>query len=527
MLKSDVLIIGSGMASLQLAKLLSRDLHVIILTKSKQNDSNSYLAQGGIAASISPQDNDDKHALDTLEAGRFHNNKQAVEEMTKHAAVLIYELANNGCLFDRNKDGRLLLGMEGAHSESRIVHGGGDATGKTVVEFLSKQLTDNITIVEDFFVDELLLNDKNECIGAKGLNAQNEKEAYFATHTVIAAGGCGQIYEYTSSAETVTGDGIALAYLAGAKVYDMEFMQFHPTLLSVGGKTVGLVSEAVRGEGAVLITEAGERIMKHIHPYEDLAPRHIVSQTIYSYLKKGEKIYLDSSPVENFEKRFPSITKMCKDHQINLAEKKLPVAPGSHFLMGGIAASLDGRTSIKGLYAIGESACTGFHGANRLASNSLLEGLYMGKELANLINRNKETKRSWRIKEGVLPSMPIYLPEKRELKRKMMEHVGIVRNEASLVNQLEWIKSFGIKDYRMVQKGNYSKQEKETAFMLLVSWLITKSALERTESRGGHFRKDYPFEQTEWQNRLIMQQLERNEQNEQVKTQKTAGILFY
>lgn len=527
MLKSDVLIIGSGMASLQLAKLLSHDLHVIILTKSKLNHSNSYLAQGGIAAAISPQDNDDKHALDTLEAGRFHNNKQVVAEMTKKAAILIYELANNGCSFDRNKKGHLLLGMEGAHSESRIVHGGGDATGKTLVEFLSKQLTDNITIVEDFFVDELLINDKGECIGAKGLNAQNKKESYFAMHTVIATGGCGQIYEYTSSAETVTGDGIALAYLAGAKVYDMEFMQFHPTLLSIDGKTVGLVSEAVRGEGAVLVTEAGERIMKNVHPYEDLAPRHIVSQKIYSYLKKGEKIYLDISNVENFEKKFPSITKMCKDHQINLAEKKLPVAPGSHFLMGGIAASVDGKTSIKGLYAIGEAACTGLHGANRLASNSLLEGLYMGKELANLMNRKEETNRSWMVKEEAFPTMPIGLPEKSALQRQMMEYVGIVRTKSGLIHQLDWIKSFGIKDYRIIQKGNYSKQEKERAFMLLVSWLITKSALERTESRGGHFRKDYPFEQIEWQCRSIMQQLERNEQNEQVKTASTNGILLY
>lgn len=526
-MNADVLIIGSGMAGLQLAKRLSCDLHVIILTKSTIHHSNSYLAQGGIAAAISPKDHAEYHALDTLEAGRFHNNPHVVAEITSCASALINELATGGCSFDCNPNGEFLLGMEGAHSKARIVHGGGDATGKTVVEFLSGHLPGNITIVEDFFVDELLLNEKGECIGAKGLNNQNEQEAYFSTYTVIATGGCGQTYEYTSSAKTVTGDGLALAYLAGAKLSDMEFMQFHPTLLSVAGKTVGLVSEAVRGEGAVLVTREGKRIMETVHPYKDLAPRHIVSQTIYSYLQRGEAVYLDISPVKEFEKKFPSITKMCRQHGIDLADNKLPVAPGSHFLMGGISAELDGQTSVKCLYAIGEAACTGLHGANRLASNSLLEGLYMGTKLASKINRKKTVYRSFAAKETSFQARPIALPNAEELQKRMMEDVGIVRTRAGLTRNLQWLESFGIKDYRFIQKGNYSKQEKERAFMLLVSWLITNAALERTESRGGHFREDYPFEQNEWQQRSIIQQLERKEQNEQAETEKTTGVFFY
>ncbi|WP_445487348.1 L-aspartate oxidase [Niallia sp. 03133] len=520
---SDVLIIGSGIASLQLAKLISNDLNVIILTKSKIFHSNSNLAQGGIAATISVTDDFKKHGLDTIEAGRFHNNAEVVKRITKKAPELIHQLIEDGCAFDRDQNGNLQLGMEGAHSEKRIVHGGGDATGKRVVEFLGNSLGRNVTVVENFFVHELLQNHKKECIGVKGTYPNGKISCFFAAHTVVATGGCGQIYSLTSSEYTITGDGIALAYMTGAAVTDMEFMQFHPTLLSIDGKTVGLISEAVRGEGARLITEQGDFIMKNVHPYKDLAPRHIVSQTIYSYLKNGEKIYLDISCINDFQQRFPSITKMCIENGIDLSEKRIPVAPGSHFLMGGIEADLMGRTNINGLYAIGEAACTGFHGANRLASNSLLEGLFMGNQLAQFINRAVYKPSSYFIKEKEVlnDDKPIMLPNANEIKERMMDNVGIVREENSLRKHLEWLENYDIPNLLSINLSYMSPSDKEKVFMLIISWLITKSALARTESRGGHFREDYPKEKEKWLKRKIIHKKEeagKDEYNQIAKT---------
>ena len=227
---------------------------------------------------------------------------------------------------------------------------------------------------------------KRNVSGSKVKNEKNEIETFLANHIVLASGGCGQLYSYTSNADTVTGDGIALAYRAGAEITDMEFIQFHPTLLYVNGQTRGLISEAVRGEGARLVTAEGKAIMEGIHPLGDLAPRHIVSQIIYDYLRQGIEVFLDISKVHEFPNRFPNITAMCVNNGVDLKEGKIPIAPGSHFLMGGIKTDLIGGTSLHGLYAIGEVACTGIHGANRLASNSLLEGLYMGAGLAEWVN---------------------------------------------------------------------------------------------------------------------------------------------
>jgi len=529
---ADVLIIGSGIASLQLAKKLSTELNVIILTKSKAEMSNSYLAQGGIAASMGESDNYRKHALDTLEAGRFHNNPEVVAEITRAAPRLISELWHAGCTFDEDTTGNLALGMEGAHSEKRIVHSGGDTTGKQVMKYLTETKTNNIEIIENVFVYELMVNtNTNQCIGAKGKLSDGTRREFYSAHTVIATGGCGKLYTYTSSASTITGDGIALAYLAGASISDMEFVQFHPTLLYVNGKTIGLISEAVRGDGARLVTASGEYVMEQIHPYKDLAPRHIVSQTIYQYLSKGETVYLDISMIANFQERFPSITKMCVEQGIDLQKGLLPVAPGSHFLMGGIDTDLYGRTSVQNLYAIGEAACTGFHGANRLASNSLLEGLYMGENLATLLHQSPKIKQlDTQIdnKERNSGIYPIF-PEKEEIQKRMMENVGIVRNEVNLRMQMQWLEDFGIGDYEKISLDNKSIEEIEKYFMLLTAYLITKSALERKESRGGHFRSDYPMERDEWIKKKVSLKRARTKenQNEPIKVAETTGRFFY
>ena len=494
MMDNDVLIIGSGVAALQLAVLLNKDLNVRILTKDKLRTANSYLAQGGIAAAIGPTDHPSKHFVDTLEAGRFHNNNDSVQKIIDEAPSLIKEIAQMGNVFDKDHNGDLLLGMEGAHSEKRIVHGGGDATGKNVMEFFISQLKENITIEENVFAFELLVHSiENRCYGVKAKHADGTIQSYYGNHVILATGGCGQLFSYTSNAVTVSGDGIAMAYLAGAEIVDMEFIQFHPTLLYIDGETKGLISEAVRGEGATLVTDDDSPIMEGVHPMKDLAPRHVVSQKIYDYLKNGKSVFLDISRIENFEKRFPSITAICEENGISIANGKIPVAPGSHFLMGGIKTDLIGRSSIKGLYAIGEAACTGLHGANRLASNSLLEGLYQGKYLSNWIN--SQTRKTF-IPE-VDNHQPIFhntivLPEIITLKNLMMERVGIVRNEVTLKKQKTWLEQFKV--HEISHLDSYSVSELAKIFMVIISGLITDSALRRTESRGGHFRSDFPFE---------------------------------
>lgn len=521
MIHTDVLIIGSGVAALQLAKKLSCDLNVIVLTKSRVLQGNSNLAQGGIAAALAAEDHPTKHYEDTLEAGRFTNDNELVKQMTNEAPGLIHELLREGCCFDRNVEGELFLGLEGAHSHHRIVHGGGDATGKKVMDFLVEK-TKHIKIIEHMTVYDFHISD-GKCIGVKAKNADGEEESLFANHTVLATGGLGGLYSFTSNECTITGDGIALAYRAGAEVCDMEFIQFHPTLLYVNGQCKGLVSEAVRGSGAYLVIEDGTRIMEGIHPMEDLAPRHIVSQTIYDHLQKGKQVYLDISSIVDFQKKFPTITDMCKENHVDISSGMIPVVPGCHFLMGGVKTDHFGRTSINGLYAIGEVAYTGIHGANRLASNSLLEGLFLGKRLAEYIQSKKEEGVS--VQGYPLPkarndiNKPLILPDIEMLRRKMMNDAGIVRNGRQLKRHLAWLESFQIQKLLTCSLDNKSEQEIQVIFMLITAWLVTKSALLREESRGGHYRADFPYEEEFWLTKkvILKRQSVKGEYYEQIK----------
>lgn len=525
MKKADVLIIGSGVAALQLAKRIRDEKNVIIITKSFLKNGNSNLAQGGVAAAIGEGDHPDSHFADTLEAGRFHNDRTAVLKVTREAPGLIKKLWAEGCRFDTDEEGRLLLGMEGAHSEHRIVHGGGDATGQRIMEHFESAVAGKFTIIENTIVFDLIIDSRGRCIGAKGKRTDGSIESFFADHIVLATGGCGQLYSHTSNAETVTGDGIALAYKAGAEIADMEFIQFHPTLLYLNGKTHGLISEAVRGDGGSLVTEEDIVIMEGVHPMGNLAPRHIVAQTIYDYLREGKQIYLDVSTIENFAERFPTITALCEKNHVDW-KKRIPVAPGSHFLMGGVKTDLIGRTSIKGLYVIGEAACTGLHGANRLASNSLLEGLFMGKKLSEWINeggeKNGMEKRDAEFPENRRPLTEINnrdmrLPEIEDIKRTMMDNAGIVRSEEGLLKQKHWLEGFQIEEWLNTDLGHLTFEELTRVSMLITSWLITDSAMKRTESRGGHFRSDHPCEKNhDWIGRQIIQR--RNENNEQIET---------
>lgn len=520
--ETNVIIVGSGIAALQLARKLNDQLNVIILTKSKLLDGNSYKAQGGVAAAIGKFDAPRKHMEDTLAAGRYHNDPSIVKEMTNAAPALIKELFESGCPFDTDQNGQLLLGMEGAHSEKRIVHGGGDATGKRIMEFLACE-TKGIKTIENITVFDLLVEGKR-CIGVKGKYPDGKIETFYGDHIVLATGGLGQIYEYTTNANTVTGDGIALAFRAGAQLADMEFVQFHPTLLYVNGETRGLISEAVRGEGAILVTDDGKKIMEGVHPMKDLAPRHVVAQEIYHYLRHGKTVYLDITRIEDFKRRFPTISALCQENGVSISEGKIPVAPGCHFLMGGVKVDRFGRTNIERLYAIGEVACTGVHGANRLASNSLLEVLFLGKNLADWINHHQE-KSSQAIHISEKTSQPAeqmhHLPEISAIQKRMMDYVGIVRNKEGLVKQKKWLKFWDINKWTSASLDEVPYEQLDQVFMLISSYLVTKSALERTESRGGHIRTDFPFEDDRnWLKRQIIHRKDEKKDGkyEQIKT---------
>ena len=518
MKKASVLIIGSGIAALKLAKEIRSDINVIIITKSSLKDGNSNLAQGGIAAAVGPTDHPSRHGADTMKAGGFHNNPDVVRTITKEAPKLICGLVNEGCPFDRDEQGEIVLGMEGAHTKKRIVHGGGDATGATLMEHFVANLPDNVTVFENMFAYELIIDSViGKCTGAKAKDVNGKVVHFFAKYVVVATGGCGQLYTHSSNAHSVTGDGIALAYRAGAELTDMEFIQFHPTLLYIDGQTRGLISEAVRGEGGRLVDDTGRPIMNSVHPLGDLAPRHIVAQTIYHHLRESNPVFLDVSCVGSFSKRFPTVASLCEKNGVNWHDG-IPVAPGSHFLMGGIKTDLIGRTNVSGLYAIGEAASTGFHGANRLASNSLLEGLFMGKSLAEWVQANpfKEEAFLNAEPEQKFVRPPEGLPKKQDIQRSMMDNVGIARTERGLQKHIYWLENARIRQWLAANLDDLKTEEIERVFMGITAWLVADSALKRTESRGGHFRLDFPCENNHvWTGKRIIQCRKRMGQNEQ------------
>lgn len=491
------IIVGSGIAAYQLAKNLNENNRVLIITKSKKEISNSYQAQGGIAAAMGNDDTPELHYEDTIQAGCSFHNKEEVMGLVQNGPEMIRILQREGVLFDRNDDGKISLGMEGAHARNRIVHCGGDATGKYVMDYLQTTIGTNIDIVENQFVYELMIcpTTKN-CIGIKSKDENGRNHQYFADKVVLAAGGIGGLYAFTSNEPSIAGDGLALAYRAGAEIMDVEFIQFHPTLLYVDGQVKGLISEAVRGEGATLISSNGEPLMAKKHQLSDLAPRHVVAKEMYEQRLTGHEVFLDISKIQEFNRKFPTISKLCEENGIMLKNGRLPVAPGCHFLMGGILVNSVGETSVKGLYAVGEIAATGVHGANRLASNSLLEGLYYGGKIAKYMNGMKEapSQHNYVENENGLRKQLI-LPTKKEIQEKMMRYAGIIRTQSELVELSEWISQYEEIDDCL---NLYEVEEIQLLFMLQVAKLITASSLTREESRGAHHRADFPVPNEKW-----------------------------
>lgn len=506
--EADVLIIGSGIAGLFTAELLSDKKKIVIVTKGNLENSNSILAQGGIAAAIDDNDNWKNHFNDTIIAGNYHNNEEATEVLVRNGPKAIQQLLDLGVPFDKTNLDNLALGREGGHHQRRIVHAGGDSTGKEIIKTLINKVKNKVTIYENEMTYNLLIND-GQCVGAITRDQNGNGFIYKAKHIVLATGGVGGLYSLTSNDSTITGDGLALAYRAGVELVDLEFVQFHPTMLVNNGIGYGLVSEAVRGEGAKLIDSKGLYIMEGIHQLKDLAPRDIVSRRIFEVLQSGEKVFLDISMIANFSKRFPTITKLCEENNIKIDNGLLPVSPGAHFLMGGIKTNINGETNIKNLYAIGENSATGVHGANRLASNSLLEGVVFANRLTEYILSKPSI--SLILPEIAFVNKQLILPEVKEIQSIMDNNVGITRSQTSLSTAINWFEQF--QTYRAENiLFDIPIEQMVKINMLTTGWLITTSALLRTESRGSHYRSDYPtFNNEKWLKRYIIRRRGTNE----------------
>lgn len=493
---TDFLIIGSGAAGLQAAWKASQFGSVTLLTKSTLEDSSSSWAQGGIAAVLTEGDSYKNHINDTLEAGRGLCNQEAVKVLVEEGAQSVQELIDEGMPFDRTA-GTLDLGLEGGHSNRRVLHANGAATGKALVNFLADKVhaQPNISIIEHAFVFELLATDK-QCMGAAAY-LYNEAEiiAVQSPVTVLATGGYSGLYQRSTNPHTSTGDGLWLGYNAGTELQDLEFVQFHPTAFYTDDGSTFLISEAVRGEGAHLYNEGGERFMVD-YPQKELSPRDVVAKEIFEQIKRSDSgcVYLDISHLDTDRIRdhFPALIKRIENQGFNIATDQIPVAPAAHYCIGGIATDLHARTSIEGLYACGEVAATGVHGANRLASNSLLECLVFARRAVH-----DAAKRDFHESGCDLPSVALKVNNdnkeqfthlQNRVSTLLSEEVGIVRNARGMNKALD-----RIKEIMTAYNENANEYfELRSKGLLQIATLITKSALERTESRGVHTRADYP-----------------------------------
>lgn len=483
-----------------LARSLPDTYSIVVVTKEDVEKGNTALAQGGIAASLSVVDRPEIHAQDTLLAAADHADAERVAILVQEGAKIIGSLLEEGLPFDATEHGLPALGMEGAHSERRILHAGGDQTGKMLMRFLREESAGKMMRFAFHSALELIV-EEDRCTGVLVSDQSGNRSVINARYVVLATGGIGQLYKETSNSSVATGDGLSLAYHAGAILEDLEFVQFHPTVLTVKGQSCGLISEAVRGEGALLIDEQGRRIMEGVHPLLELAPRDVVARTIEWHWQNKGPVFLDARHVLDFEQRFPSIHKNCEIHGINPANELLPVRPGAHFHMGGVQTDSYGATSVPGLFAIGEVASTGVHGANRLASNSLLEGLVFGKRLAEHImgaemGQHGTTKDTSKIKANTAAPF-IELHTKAEWKEKMTRVAGIIRDPEELKKFIEAhpLQAQALKDY---PNHIISQIHRCTA-----NSLIATAAYLREESRGGHYRLDFPEPQDAWTGKVI------------------------
>jgi len=525
----DCIVIGSGIAGLSTAMRLAKNNNIKVITKSSLSDSTTWYAQGGIAAAIKKPDFWKNHYEDTMAAGQGLCDRKAVKILVKTALKMIEDLIEIGTNFDIS-EGEISLTTEGGHSYPRILHAGGDATGEELEKKLvshSKGLK-QINFFPEYFVLDILVY-KNKCIGVLGMDINTNKiEIHPASNIVIASGGIGQIYNLSTNPPISTGDGIAMAYRAGTSITDIEFVQFHPTVFKTKDSKLFLISEALRGEGAYLLDCHGNRFMVGRHPRAELAPRDIVVKEMIRVMDKcgSNYVYLDAThiPESHLKIRFPNIISKLRENGLNLKKDLIKVSPAEHYLNGGIKTDYEGKTNIEGLYCCGEAAATGAHGANRLASNSLMEGLVYGWKIYKDIEKKLKQKNTGyenKIIEGINKLLDEAKIKKRkagkindhkpdiktfisDLRNVMTKKVGILRDAQSLKEAGEFV------DFHINSRCLYNKRDKnilEFANMLTVASLIIKAASLREESRGTHQRNDFPKKDDKnWKKHIILKQ---------------------
>ena len=527
----DYIIIGSGIAGLNTALLAAEHGSVLVVTKGRIDDCNSRYAQGGIAAAIGPGDSTALHQRDTLEAGAGLCDPDAVAVLTGQGPDSIASLIRWGVPFD-TMHGQIALGREGAHSLPRILHAGGDATGQHIEETLAERVRSNpgITVLEYTHAVRICVDGGAvqgvEVMGdavrqapqergaahpepVEGL-AHRERRVLSGDAVVIASGGAGQLYRYTTNPPVATGDGVALAFLAGADVMDLEFYQFHPTALWLEGAPSFLLSEAMRGEGAILRNAHGEPFMADHHPMADLAPRDVVSRAIAAEMERadGQPALLDIShlPAATVTSRFPTIYAECRRYGLDITREPIPVAPAAHYMMGGVRIDTWGRTGIAGLYACGEAACAAVHGANRLASNSLLDTLVFSRRLVDATLGHAP---EYAPDDGGDVRIPLAdramvcatVPERgrENLQDLMWRNAGITRNGTRLLLTARILNL-----WQRTMPPPETAADHQLRNMLVVSRLIVEAALQRRESRGAHHREDFPEPSDEWQRHVVV-----------------------
>ncbi len=506
---TDVLVVGAGVAGASAALAAvgaNPEAEVIVVTKAKAEDSNTAYAQGGIAAVLDKEDSVGDHVQDTLIAGADLCDSAMVQKVVGEGPLRLAELIAAGLPLDRDAAGELKLGLEGGHGRPRVVHSEGDATGRALALTLKQQLLNHkngdkgrIRLFEDCFALDILTDETGACRGLLTQHPRFGLQVIWASSVILAGGGCGQVYRESTNPAVATGDSIAMGWRAGAELGDLAFVQFHPTTLYIAGASRQLITEAVRGEGAHLVDKRGHRFMPDYDPRADLAPRDIVSRSILHQMVKTDSthVYLDITPIgaEKFRKRFPGVAAMLEKYGVDLAKGKIPVHPSCHYMIGGLVTDLSGRTSVPGLLACGEAACSGLHGANRLASNSLLEGLVMGHACGlaaiELLEKSGPPT-SFKLTAQVPASdkSELDLADVRSSLRSVMwRHVSIERDGARLEEVGEMFDFWGRYTMDKIFDG---RDGWEVQNLLTVGALITRSARWRQESRGTHARVDFP-----------------------------------
>jgi len=506
----DYIIVGSGIAGLYTALLAKEQGSVLVITKGSIDDCNTKHAQGGIAAAIGRSDSPELHFQDTIAAGDGLCDEEAVRILVNEAPTRIADLVNLGVPFD-TVNGEIALTMEAAHSVSRILHAGGDATGEHIEVTLSNQVrASKIQVLEDCLATEILV-DKGTVKGLKALDCRTGSiEELECRFLILATGGAGQLFKFNTNSDIATGDGIALALKAGAEITDMEFFQFHPTALRLPGVTPFLISEAVRGEGGILRNVDGYHFVLDYTPQGDLAPRDVVTRSILYEMKKtgSDRAFIDVThlPPTIITTRFPQIYRFCLDHGLDITKGLIPVAPAAHYMMGGIRTNSWGETNIAGLFAAGETACTGVHGANRLASNSMLEVVVFSKRILEKTGRRDKI-RAPTISQGTEVrsslsqrrlSETVPAPSLSALQQLAWDKVGIIRDKESLTEAADILAAWQKSLPQPTDRPSY-----ELNNLVLSGRLVTEAALIREESRGAHFRSDFPQSFPQWQRHIV------------------------